>query len=345
MNLSINKTNEQQYLFNMLLGPIRWNILAFAFHHRLFDHFITMADATTVAQQFNWCPTRLTLLLNSYVSLGIMEKQAQSFFIKSNYQPYLLSHSQHYLGETLCSLAEIKSLTLTKSAEWLVQNTQPKQQMDMHDQRFWQKATSRLRAFHRSTRNPILLSILQSLDNWQDGLHFLDVGAGSAELAQNILAIHPQSKITLFDLPLCCTAIQMQLIDSDGFDESNPSQSIKFLPGDMNTTLFGGPYQIIVAAMSLYFATNLQDCINRLWASLFPGGTLISFHESLNQERTQPEFHVLGRLPAELANGPFSIESEQIEEALKANHPSRLDTRKIPTPFGEMTLIIAHKCI
>ncbi len=78
---------------------------------------------------------------------------------------------------------------------------------------------------------------------------------------------------------------------------------------------------------------------------MFPGGTLISFHESLNQERTQPEFHVLGRLPAELANGPFSIESEQIEEALKANHPSRLDTRKIPTPFGEMTLIIAHKCI
>ncbi|MDX7990997.1 hypothetical protein FE394_03240 [Xenorhabdus sp. Reich] len=343
MNSSINKINEQQFLFGMLLGPIRWNILKIAFRYRLFDHFITMNNATTVARIFNWCPTRLTLLLNAYVTLGIMEKQAQSFSVKPNYQPYLVSHSRNYLGETLCSLAEIKSLTATQSVEWLTQDTPPEQQIDMRDQVFWQKATSRLRAFHKSTRNLILLPVLQTLPNWRDGLHFLDVGAGSAELAQDILAIHPQSQITLFDLPLCCTAIQMQLTDSTRFNESNTSQAIKFLPGDMNTTPFGGPYQMILAAMSLYFATNLQHCINRLWTSLAPGGTLISFHESLNQARTQPEFHILSRLPAELANGPLSIESGQIEEALKANHPASLDTQQIPTPFGEMTLIIAHK--
>ncbi|MBV7262799.1 methyltransferase [Photobacterium sp. WH24] len=340
MMTSLCGTPEQHALFSSLLGPVRWQVLEFAFSHHLFDHFEQHNSVDVVAQQHHWDPERLELLLNALVAMALMSKSDYGYKLNAPYCPYLLSHSAQYLGDTLTHLARVKSISPAGIHDSLQLPHQSATELNMRNTQFWQQATTGLQAFHRSVRNPILLPVLGTLQGWDTGLTILDFGAGSLQLAQDILNCSPQCEITIFDLPPCCEHLSQQLLA-----ENKPASAIHFLPGDMNEAHFGGPYQLIIAAMSLYFAKDLNQCINQIWQALEPGGTFISFHESLNTARTQPAFHILGRLPAELVNGPLSLEAGQVEAALEANTPANLRSLPLQTPFGEMTLIIAEKSI
>ncbi|MGF1724756.1 methyltransferase [Photobacterium nomapromontoriensis] len=367
MKHSLVGSPAQHHLFSTLLGPIHWHLLEFAFEHQLFDQLHSRSTATDIARQRSWCPERLALLLNAYVALGVLTKQQgnnqQPYYqIATGYPPYLLSGSKHYLGTTLCHLAKVKACSSARLTELIARSEHPvsdstKQRLDadtnaithnkkstegetcnMRDGHFWQHAITGLLAFHQSTRNPILLPLLSQHPDWRDGLCILDVGAGSLQLAENILVNHPNTQLTLFDLPACCDHLRQQLVHSPHLNKS-----VTLRAGDMNHDDFGCPYHLILASMSLYFSADLQQCINRLWQSLAPGGLFVSFHEALDSSRTQPAFHILGRLPAELANGPLSLEQGQVEAALTANDPISITSEQISTPFGDMTLIIAKK--
>ncbi|UXI02722.1 class I SAM-dependent methyltransferase [Photobacterium sp. TY1-4] len=331
-------TPEQSKLFSALLGPIHWQLLEFTFTHQLFDRFQQCTSAEEAGNDLNWRPDRLELLLNACVALGFMHKKNAGYTVKNSYRPLLLSDSESYLGETLLHLSRIKQLTPETMLTWLSPRQEQHAVLNMRNEQFWQNATSGLQAFHQSIRNPILLPLIRDIPHWRDGLTILDLGAGSVQLARDILKQSPNSQITLFDLPPCCEVLQKEVLT-----DTRLASHVSVRPGDMNQGDFGGPYQLMIAAMSLYFARDLAQCIDDLWQSLAPGGTFISFHEALNTTRTQPLYHVLGRLPAELANGPLSLSHGQLEATLAANNPVSLSTYPLKTPFGEMTLIVATK--
>lgn len=331
-------TPEQSTLFSALLGPIHWQVLEFAFTYKLFDHFKVCTSAEKVADDLNWHQDRLELLLNACVALGFMNKSTAGYTVEAGYLPLLLSDSTSYLGDTLRHLSRVKMLSPETILTLLSRQQDQRSDLNMRNEHFWQQATSGLQAFHQSIRNPILLPFMSTIPNWHDGITILDLGAGSVQLARDILGQSPRSRITLFDLPPCCEILHQQVIA-----DAQLASSVTLRPGDMNQGAFGGPYQLVIAAMSLYFARDLEQCIHNLWQALEPGGTFISFHEALDTTRTQPLFHVLGRLPAELANGQLSLSSGQVEAALAANNPASLRSYPLKTPFGEMTLITATK--
>jgi SAM-dependent methyltransferase len=333
---SQNKTlQKQQYLFSILLGPASWTILEFAFSHHLFDHLMNPQTATEISDELGWLPEQVELLLNSYVALKIMDKTTSSFIVKSDYQSLLNSQSPTYIGDTLCYLMQIRTFSTDNIQQWLTGSEQTFHRTNMLDPQFWHNATQQLQIFHRTIRNPVVLPLLEALPEWHDGQKMLDVGAGSAELAKDIKNKHPRSQITLFDLAPCCHAIKNQLPDDQ--------QTIVLRPGDMNDGDFGGPYHIILASMSLYYANDLPKCLENLWNALTPGGVLISFHEALGADRTTPLAHILGRLPIELSHGRLSLEPGQMETNMIALNPLKLESHLIPTAFGEMEWIAAHK--
>lgn len=336
-----NNLDGQKVLFDILLGPLRWNAIELGFKTQLFDHFHHPNFAHYVASTCGWRTEQLTLLLNAYVSMGIMIKKAQSYELHPSYVDLLYSESDKYIGDTLCLLIKVKQLPVDRAIQWLEQPNGPDNKINLRDPSFWEQAFQRLHTFHVSTRNPSLLPLLEELPQWKDGMHLLDVGAGSPELAKTICTQFPHSEVTLFDLPLCCQEIAKHL-HSEVWEGSN---RVHLFEGDMNDGHFGGSYDIILAAMSLYFAEDLDECIAQLWQCVKPGGALVCFHEKLNEDRTAPSFHIVGRLPAELANGALSLEFGALENALSACNPSNLATNVVNTPYGEMAFSVATKPI
>lgn len=337
MSITHSTNDVQTILFDMMLGPLRWDTIELGFNTQLFDHFNDYSHIEDIAQTYGWKTEKLTLLLNSYVSIGIMEKQSNTFRLHPSYASHLDSKSPTYIGETLCQLVKLKHLPIEKAKEWLKSTEKTDSSISLFNHSFWEKSYRRLHAFHISTRNPSLLPLLCALPDWVDGIQILDMGAGSAELAKAIIQQLPSSQITLFDLPSCCDVIEKVL------KQSPPNDQIRLLRGDMNKGGFKGPYHLVLAAMSLYFAEDLPSCVKELWDNVKPGGVLISFHEALNADRTKPTFHILGRLPAELSNGALSLEYGHLEKALVACHPTHLTTQHIKTPYGDMAFTVARK--
>jgi 2-polyprenyl-3-methyl-5-hydroxy-6-metoxy-1,4-benzoquinol methylase len=334
-----NNLDGQKVLFDILLGPLRWNAIELGFKTQLFDHFRQPNQAHYVASDCGWRTEPLVLLLNAYVSIGLMIKEAQSYRLHPSYIELLYSKSEGYMGDTLCLLVKVKQLPIERAIQWLTQSNNCDCSINLRDPSFWKQAFQRLHTFHISTRNPSLLPLLEALPQWKDGMQLLDVGAGSPELAKTICTQFPSSEVTLFDLPPCCHEMAEHL-------QSNPwegNNRVHLLEGDMNDGHFGDSYDLILAAMSLYFAEDLCQCVKQLWQCVKPGGALVCFHETLNEDRTAPSFHIVGRLPAELANGALSLEFGTLEQALSACHPSNLATKVVNTPYGEMAFIVATK--
>ena len=339
MNQLITGTHEQHKLFDLLLGPIQWQMVQFSIEHKLFDHFINPVPAEIIASKLKLRPHKLKLLLNALVALNIFEKENEHYHVAQSYLPYLNSSSEQYLGETLIHLGQVKSMSITFLADVIYLESTAQPQVKNHEFDAWEESTNALRCFHKSIRNSILLPLLKKQLQWQGVTSILDLGAGSIQLAKDIFQSKPETLITLFDLPACCNALKKQI------DQDSPllNSHIRLVSGEVNHDDFSGHYDLILASMSLYFANDLSQCLKKIYDALLPGGLFVSFHEALNEQRSSPMFHVIGRLPVELACGSLSLHDGEIEHALSINQFYDIQSEILSTPFGEMSFITAKK--
>ena len=339
MNQLITGTPEQHKLFDLMLGPIRWQMVQFSIENKLFDHFTSPVRAEVIAGRLKLRPHKLKLLLNALAALNIFVKEDDHYHVAHSYLPYLNSGSEQYLGETLSHLGKVKSMNSAFLADAICLEKKSQPEANNHDFDVWEESINDLRCFHKSIRNSILLPLLKKQHQWQSVTSILDLGAGSIQLAQDIFLSKPETMVSLFDLPACCNPLKKQL------DQDSPTLTgnIRLVSGDMNHDDFCGQYGLILAAMSLYFANNLTQCIKKIYDALLPNGLFVSFHEALNEQRTGPIFHVIGRLPVELANGSLSLHAGEIEYALSINQFHNIQSQTLSTPFGEMSFITATK--
>ncbi|WP_288130839.1 methyltransferase [Microbulbifer sp.] len=324
-------SDAQYRLFDLLTAPLRWEVLAVALELGIFDDLATPRTAGELAQQYGLDGEGTELLLNALVSLGVVGKQEGGYCVDGGFAPLLTSTSDVSMSSLLTYLGEVRHV----SADNIIALLRDKQQVqtgpEMVRPEYWSRAVRGLRSFHHSIRNPIVMDILSGLPCWPDVKKLLDLGAGSESLAQDICAARPDIDTVIFDLPGVVDNLERRIADD---------ARIKLRGGDMNCDDLGTGYDLIWASMVFYYARDLTSVMGRIRRALRPGGVLISFHEELNDDRTAPEFHVLGRLHAELKSGPLSVERGCVRAAAAEAGFLNVQSFSLETPFGQMELVI-----
>lgn len=324
--------SEAQYrLFDLLTAPLRWEVLAVALELGIFDGLKLPRAADELAQQYGLDGEGTELLLNALVSLGVVGKQHGGYCVDDRFAPLLTSTSDVSMSRLLTYLGEVRHV----SADDIIALLRDKQQVptgpEMARPEFWSRAVGGLRSFHRSVRNPIVMDILSGLPRWPDVKKILDLGAGSESLALDIYAARPDIDTVIFDLPGVVDNLERRIADNS---------RIQLRGGDMNCDDLGTGYDLVWASMVFYYARDLVSVMGRIRSALGSGGMLISFHEELSDDRTEPEFHVLGRLHAELKSGPLSIARGHIRAAAAEAGFLDVQSFSLETPFGQMELVI-----
>ena len=69
----------EQQLFDLILGPIRWEVFKFSLENNLFDWLSKDVSSKELSKKFNWCPTHLELILNALTSMDILSKKKSIF--------------------------------------------------------------------------------------------------------------------------------------------------------------------------------------------------------------------------------------------------------------------------
>ncbi|WP_444938463.1 class I SAM-dependent methyltransferase [Microbulbifer sp. JMSA002] len=322
--------DAQFFLFDTLVAPLRWEILSAGIKLKIFDYLQDARTAKDVALHLDFLESRAELFLNSMVSIGLIDKFKGKYQISSSYRSLLTSGSDSSLCGLLQHLSQIKHVSESEIIDLLSSKHQKKNGPTMKDPEFWNDMIEGLRLFHLSVRNPIVLDVLMSQPNWSDVNHILDLGAGSEQLAIDLLSVKPDLKVTIFDLPGIASLIKKQVFQK---------AQINVLEGDMNTASLGSGYDLVFASMVLYYADDLTHTLEKIRQSLNPGGMFLSFHEKLNSERTSPEFHIVGRIHAELKLGPLSLSAGSVEKALAEACFKDIFTQVLKTPFGDIELV------
>ncbi|MEM1384177.1 MAG: class I SAM-dependent methyltransferase [Pseudomonadota bacterium] len=313
-------------LFDLIEGPIRFHLVDWAFRVGIFDACASATRPETVAEAKGLDPPRIGIALRALTALGLLQQSDGAFQVTPVAAAYLLAGSDRCLAATFASLAETRHRALDRLDAVFAAAVD---RLDHPlDERHWHRAQTALQAFHAAIAVDHMLPCLTALAEWPGATRFLDVGAGSAVLAEQIAVAKPEACVTVFDLPRTIRQIEAQ---------GTGAKAPQLAPGDYTdpATLPEGPFDVIWASMSLYFhGSSLAAVLSNLAKRLAPGGVFLSFHEDLQGGRTAPQEHVVGRLMPALLGQDVSFADGDMAAAMAAAGLTGLTSEYRQTPFG-----------
>lgn len=323
---------QLQPLVDALLGPVQWRLVETAIRVRLFDELIQPQTANEVAVVFGWQPGTTEVFMDGLCSLRVLCKNEGKYYLPSFLKDALCSKSAHYIGGVVLHLADIRHKGLSQF-EAVLRGEECCTEVSLDESEFWHRNADNLLQFHRCIGVHEQLMLLQSLPEWNRVSAVLDLGCGSEALAESVLQAHPEKNVCLFDLPGCINRIRARL------SEQSP---IRLQSGNYNAFSLTGTYDLIWASMTLYYVNDLVEFLVDVRSSLSEYGVFVSFHEGLEQERTQPCEHVVGRLMPAIRGYNLSFDKGRIRSAMREAGFSDVEHRKVNTLFGPMELDVAR---
>lgn len=337
MNNLLNKAAApQSQLLDLLLGPVRWSLLETALELKLFDQLADRASAVAIADQNQFSSAKAQVFLDALTSLGVLTKNRGLYIVDDQFADLLSSSSQGSMRHSLLHLAKVKHSDKAAIVRALQGERSPHPSASFAQPEFWDRAVDNLRAFHASCSYRVVIKILQGLAQWHSMKSFMDLGAGSEYLAANLAGQRPELAIRIFDLAPCAQRIKTALT-------ARQLAQIEVIAGDYNSDAIKPDNDLIWASMSLYYAQDLQQLLSKLHTALSHSGILVSLHEGLYAERTQPEHHVVGRFVPAINGIDVSFNRGEIAQAMRQVGFSRVVSESIDTDFGPMQLDIGYR--
>ncbi|MEM1049022.1 MAG: methyltransferase domain-containing protein [Pseudomonadota bacterium] len=322
-------------LFEWMQGPIRFALLTWGLEVDVFTRCAEPRKCQALARELNLDAGQLGYLLNAMTSIGLLTRSGGKYVTAPAFQPFLDRNSQTSLVPTLQSLASLRHDGLERLHDYAVRAPERPDAPSLFGAVYWERATASLKAFHRACAVDTMLDTLESTPGWREATTLLDLGAGSEILARRIVERAPEKRVVVFDLEPVA-----RILSGCCAGESR----IEVVAGDYNDFLPDGPFDIVWASMSLYFIRGgLDRFFERLIATVRPGGCFVSFHEGLSQERTQPEWHVIGRLVPTLKGKDVSFDHGEIRSAaVRAGFDCAI-SRPVATEFGPFDLNVLRR--
>ncbi|MCA1971235.1 MAG: class I SAM-dependent methyltransferase [Caenispirillum sp.] len=312
-------------LFDLVQAPLRWQLVETALRLGLFEALHAPAAAAEAARSTGLDAGRLETVLNALAAMDLLTKTDGRFQVAPSAAPFVMRDGARSMVDLLLTLPKLRHGPVESL---LVQGAPPGAAPRLDDAAFWDASAASLRALHRSMGAESMLAVLEGLPEWAGARAMLDLGAGSDVLARLILDTHPRMAVTLCDLPpLAARFASLR-------DEPGTAGRVTILSGDYNDVDLGGPYDVVWASMTLYYARDLTALFGRLRAALRPGGVVVALHESLTDEGTRPECHVVGRLVPELRGQSRSFKDGEIAAAMRAAGLTSVEQRPVLTGAG-----------
>ncbi len=319
-------------LFDLMSGPVRWQIVRLAYAEKIFDQLVTAKTPAEIANLNGFDERRTGLYLKALCSMGLAQCHDGQYQLRDDNAEILRSDTDKSLRSTLLAVSFMRGMNI----ETLLRNQEPDRNMNLHSEDFWDKSGDSLRSFHRGMAVDEMYNFLKSLPEWDTVKTIVDLGAGSEVLAERITSLNPEKSVTLVDLPPMVKRMEQAL------SGKSCAAQISTIAGDYNLVEFPRDTDLMWASMTLYFVKDMEDFFGRAYAALKPGGLFVSLHEGLSADRTQPECQVVGRLPVNMEMEDTGVGENQISDAMrKAGFPSVTITT-VDTVVGPMLLTVGR---
>ncbi|MEM6985791.1 MAG: hypothetical protein AAF499_04550, partial [Pseudomonadota bacterium] len=187
-------------LFDLIEGPIRFELVRWAIETGVFDRCHTPTDAGALALALETDPRRTERAMQALVSTGLVTHACGQYCTHPDFAPYLESESATCFSRTFLDLSTLRHRGLDALAP-VIAGQDIQQQSSRLDSAHWQRMQASLVAFHQSVAVQAWLEALDSVPEWASAGSLLDVGGGSYHLAHRLVESRQDLTVTVFDLP------------------------------------------------------------------------------------------------------------------------------------------------
>ena len=327
--------HAQQHLLSLMNQAIEWRLIEMGLCCGVFDTLQQPRALEDIAKAHHWQVAKTKHLLDGFVAMDIVECNASYFSMTNSYSALLSTTNECSMVASLTHLNAIKLASVEQLLELMADNvSDTSHQVPFDSPVFWQVAAANLKSFHASTSAELYADILQATPQWSQVKSMLDLGAGSSVLGQRLIRDNTQLHYHLFDLPPVVEAIKQQL-------DSHTQMTL--WQGNYNEAPLPQAVDLVLSAMSLYYAVDLDAVLKRCLSCLSANGMMISIHEGLTAARTQPAYHVIGRLLPVLKGNDLSFERGKIAQSMLRVGFRHVSSEEISTPFGPLHIDIGYK--
>ncbi|GAK84007.1 O-methyltransferase [Vibrio ponticus] len=323
----------QLKLFSLMNHAIEWQLILAALKSNVFDSLADWNNAEAIAAYQGWNSAQTQLFLDALVASEVLDKQQNQYKVKHELSLFLRLSSAQSMRDTLMHLSNLRFASAEQILELLA--GQIDQQVNLTSNTFWQQAVSNLRSFHQCGTSESYLELLSRLPSWQSTRSMLEIGAGSDILANLAVNQCPALQYHIFDLPQVIEQISPKYSSNDG--------QIFFHSGDYNQVSIPIGFDLIFASMSLYYVQDPTRFYQSIHRALNHSGVFVSLHEGLNQARTQPYQHVVGRIVPALKGNDVSFCHGEISQYLIHAGFTKISSEVVPSIAGPLELIVATK--
>ena len=325
----------QQRLLSLMNQAIEWRLIEMGLCCGVFDTLQQPRTIEDIAKAHHWQVEKTKHFLDAFIAMDIVKYKASYFSMANSYSALLSATDECSMAVSLTHLNTIKLASVEQLLELMADKVpDSSHQVAFDSPAFWQVAAANLKSFHASTSAELYADILQTTSQWSQVKSMLDLGAGSAVLGQRLIRDNAQLHYHLFDLPPVVAAIEQQ-IDSH--------TQMTLWQGNYNEAPLPQAVDLVLSAMSLYYAVDLEAVLKRCLSCLSANGMMISIHEGLTAARTQPAYHVISRLLPVLRGNDLSFERGQIAQSMLRVGFRRVSSEEISTPFGPLHIDIGYK--
>ena len=316
--MAMKKYNPKAY--NGLLHQKReTELFLSALRLNLFSLLEDWETPETVSQGTGWSARSLVFFLNALASIGLIEKNRNTYRNTPESNKYLNKSSTVYLGESILfrekmmSLDRLDERVKNGPVSSVLQNNKG---VEVYD--FYEAARVSVPEMYAG-RVQALVRDITLLFGDMAPKKILDLGGGSGILALETVSAFSSCRGVVFEHPGVAN-LPRSIISERGF-----SERIDVMEGDFNTDDIGCGYDLIIASGILDFAKDhLDSLMEKLKRALMPGGCLYVITHNVGEDYQTPPESILGWLSGHLDGLDVLLTGKTIEDALKRHGFTRV---------------------
>jgi hypothetical protein len=276
-------------IYDMVVQSPAINLLMSSIDLQIYDVLADWKAAQDVATALETYPANTAFFLDGLTSIGLLEKRDGRYQNTALADTYLVTGKPTYIGGFL---KMIESWNIP-TAEMMLDAVKhgpppPNPDLDAGDMEVWAQIHRAVGNVQRAGFGQQIAGIVSELPEFPSMKRMLDLGAGARLVGICIVASHPTMEGVIYDQP-AVTPVAEEFIK-----EYELASRVTTMGGNFMTDAIGEGYDLIVASQTLGFAgQQFDDIIKKLHKALNPGGVLITIHEGLTDERTQPTSIIL----------------------------------------------------
>lgn len=259
------------------MQPLQLEMITTALQFKIFDFLTKSTPLDKLVKQLQFSPKNTKIFLDGLVHLKLLKHTKKGYKNKRFSSTYFVTSSEYYFGDMFLYKKDYIE-KYTKNISSLIKYGLT-EKINTMDQALWKEVSQQY--FYQEQKAlfaDFVNELIQSLPEYSNIKHILDVGCSSGILSLEFLKNNDNTKATLFDFKEVIDEVKKNI------KAYNLQNRVSTLHGDIQKAEIKGKYDLVICSNILHLLPQKEEVVQKIHQVLNKNGVLLVLQTYNKQE-------------------------------------------------------------